>query len=168
MEHIGKIQAALAGKGLEALLLTDPISCRYATGFYFTDGAVAVTRDRAWLLTDSRYTEAAQGQVKTAEVVQFDVTRKLSDWVKEVLGAVPGPVGAEEDRLSHSGWTGWEETLGRSLTPGSGDSPYAPGGQGPGREGEPDPGTAHRRAGAGGRAWAGCARGSRSGRWPRN
>ena len=117
MEHIGKIQAALAGKGLEALLLTDPISCRYATGFYFTDGAVAVTRDRAWLLTDSRYTEAAQGQVKTAEVVQFDVTRKLSDWVKEVLGAVPGPVGAEEDRLSHSGWTGWEETLGRSLTP---------------------------------------------------
>lgn len=76
-----------------------------------------MTRDRAWLLTDSRYTEAAQGQVKTAEVVQFDVTRKLSDWVKEVLGAVPGPVGAEEDRLSHSGWTGWEETLGRSLTP---------------------------------------------------
>lgn len=117
MEHIRNIQAALAGKGLDALLLTDPISCRYATGFFFTDGAVLVARDRAWLLTDSRYTEAAAQKVTEAQVTQFTAKHNLQALCAELCAGIAGPLGAEETRVSHSSWTGWEKALSRTLTP---------------------------------------------------
>jgi hypothetical protein len=41
-----------------ALCLSAP-SCRYLSGFEYTDGGVLITADQAFLLTDSRYTEAA-------------------------------------------------------------------------------------------------------------
>ena len=60
MNNIQRIQEALCRKGLDAILLTDEKNQRYATGFPFTDGAVLVGREKAWLLTDSRYIEAAE------------------------------------------------------------------------------------------------------------
>ena len=60
MNNIHRIQEALIRQGLDAILLTDEKNQRYATGFPFTDGAVLVGREKAWLLTDSRYIEAAE------------------------------------------------------------------------------------------------------------
>ena len=58
MNNIARIQEALIRKDLDAILITDEKNQRYATGFAFTDGAVVVGREKAWLLTDSRYIEA--------------------------------------------------------------------------------------------------------------
>ena len=60
MNNIQRIQEALGRRGLDAILLTDEKNQRYAAGFPFTDGAVLVSREKAWLLTDSRYIEAAE------------------------------------------------------------------------------------------------------------
>ena len=60
MNNIQRIQEALGRRGLDAILLTDEKNQRYAAGFPFTDGAVLVGRKKAWLLTDSRYIEAAE------------------------------------------------------------------------------------------------------------
>ena len=117
MEHIRQIQAVLAQKGMDALLLTDPISCRYATGFLYHDGAALITRDNAWLLTDTRYFEAASNAVKTAEVWQASPGETMSDKLTALLRDIPGTVGAEEDRMAHSEWTRWEGTFSRSLSP---------------------------------------------------
>ena len=54
MNHIAGIQQKLIEKGLDALLITDEKNQRYAAGFPFTDGAVLVTRERAYLISDSR------------------------------------------------------------------------------------------------------------------
>ena len=59
MNNIKKIQEKLIEKNLDAVLVTDEKNQRYATGFPFTDGAVIVARSAAWLITDSRYIEAA-------------------------------------------------------------------------------------------------------------
>jgi len=117
MDHIQQIQAALAQRDMNALLLTDPVSCRYATGFLYHDGAALITRDKAWLLTDTRYFEAAGNAVKAAEVWQSSPGESLSDKLTALLKDVPGLVGAEETRMAHGEWAGWEARFGRTMTP---------------------------------------------------
>ena len=117
MEHTKAIQSALKEAGLGAILFTDPISCRYATGFYFTDGAVLVSENNSWLITDSRYTEAAGMQVKESEVLAFHTGNPLKDQVAELCKGISGALGAEEDRMSFAEWKSWETKLGRELTP---------------------------------------------------
>ena len=54
---------------LDALLLTDPVTIRYAAGFEISDGAALIGRENAWLITDSRYIEAAREAVTGMEVL---------------------------------------------------------------------------------------------------
>lgn len=62
-----KIQKTLAPHEA-ALCLTIP-ACRYLTGFDYEDGGVLLTADTAYLLTDSRYIEAAKEAVKGMQCV---------------------------------------------------------------------------------------------------
>ena len=70
MNHFAKIADALAGAGLDAVLLTGEANRFYASGFRTPggDGMALVTRDRAYYFTDSRYTEAAERVVRDAEI----------------------------------------------------------------------------------------------------
>ena len=73
MNHIVQIQKKLTERGLCAILLTDEKNQRYAAGFPFTDGFVLVSREKAWLITDSRYIEAAEAAAGgCAEVLLYD------------------------------------------------------------------------------------------------
>ena len=67
MSHVKKIQASLGQ--LPALVMTDAVSIRYASGFHIDDGAAVITPDRAWVVTDSRYVEAAAAAIKDMEVL---------------------------------------------------------------------------------------------------
>ena len=115
MSHMKRIQAAMKEAGLAALLLTDPVSCRYASGFYFTDGAVLIRREDAFLITDSRYTEAAEKEAKDVVVLEFGRKRSPYTLVAELCTGLE-TVGAEEERMSVAEWRGWEEKLGRRFT----------------------------------------------------
>ena len=66
----------------DCILVTSEINQRYLTGFPFTDGYVLVSRDKAWLLTDFRYTEAAKRhEDESLSVIEFSSR-------KELLGAI--------------------------------------------------------------------------------
>ena len=54
MMNTKKIQAKLKEAGLDAIVIFSEENIRYAGSFPFTDGAVVVTREKSWLLTDSR------------------------------------------------------------------------------------------------------------------
>ena len=54
MDRLLKIREKLAQKELDGVLITDEKNQRYATGFAFTDGAVLIARERAFLFTDSQ------------------------------------------------------------------------------------------------------------------
>ena len=71
--HIQSIQRELKNRDLDAVLITTEVNQRYACGFPFTDGFVLVAREKAWLITDSRYIEAASCTVSSdVEVLLFD------------------------------------------------------------------------------------------------
>ena len=86
MDKIREIQKKLQEKELDAVLITDEKNQRYATGFAFTDGAVVVTREHAYLITDSRYVEAAEQAVtERTKVILFGQNRRLVPCIQEIL-----------------------------------------------------------------------------------
>ena len=115
MARISQIRQKLGE--LDALLLTDPISIRYASGFFITDGAAVVAKNGAWLVTDSRYIEAAQAAVTDMDVLCVSREKPLMAFLQELIAAAGPAVGAEEDRLSHRLWSDYEEKLGVTLRP---------------------------------------------------
>ena len=60
---LNKIQEALKDEGSEAILILEPYNLRYVTGFTGTAGAALISQNKAYFITDSRYTEQAKSQV---------------------------------------------------------------------------------------------------------
>lgn len=119
MERLAKIRGGLIDLGLDAVLITDELNQRYAAGFAFTDGAVLVTLDRAFLLTDSRYIEAAEKSVSGDITVRmFGAGKRLSQLVREAMDECGVKMlGAEEFSLSHGAYLNWQRVLGVELHP---------------------------------------------------
>ncbi|MFA5308145.1 MAG: Xaa-Pro peptidase family protein [Dehalococcoidales bacterium] len=68
----------LAEKGLDAILITQPENRRWLSGFHGTAGYLIISRNKAILATDFRYTEQA-----AAEAPDFDIQRisgSLAEW----------------------------------------------------------------------------------------
>ncbi len=122
MNHIARIREEMRKKGFDALLVTGEKNQRYAAGFPFTDGAVLVGLEKAWLITDSRYIEAAGKRVDPCVSVRlYDRGHPLEALVREALAEAGAEKPAAEDQtLSHAGFVDWEKKLGRSLL-GAGD-----------------------------------------------
>lgn len=114
--NIAKLRQMMAQKELDAIVLFSPVNIRYFSKFYITDGAAVISRDGAWMFTDSRYIEAAQAQAEEMEVLLIDREHKLSDRVRAVLDGCTR-LGAEELSLPHADWLDWETKLGRTLVP---------------------------------------------------
>ena len=116
MNNIAGIRRELIARGLDAVLVTDEKNQRYATGFPITDGAVLVGREKAFLITDSRYIEAAEQQAEGAEVRMFDRACPLNAKLKEALAEMGAEkIAAEDQSLSHAAFLGWEQKLGVKL-----------------------------------------------------
>ena len=119
MNNLARIQAQLVGRNLDALLIFDEKNQRFAAGFPFTDGAVVVTREKAFLLTDSRYIEAAERIAgPCADVRLFDRERPLTERIREALAETGSQkVGAEEESLIQARWSALERKLQLRLAP---------------------------------------------------
>lgn len=119
MNNIAKIQNALIKNELDALLITDEKNQRYAAGFPFTDGYVLVTKEKAWLITDSRYIEAAElAAGGCASVQMYDRQHSALSLVKAALSeAGVSRLGGEERKLSHGDYKDIEKELGLPLLP---------------------------------------------------
>ena len=119
MNNIAGIREELKRRGLDAVLVTDERNQRYAAGFPFTDGAVLVAAERAYLITDSRYIEAAEAAADDCVTVWlFDGEHPLSARLREALAACGAERLAAEDRtLSRAHWLDWEKKLERTFLP---------------------------------------------------
>ncbi|MCR8969328.1 Xaa-Pro peptidase family protein [Facklamia sp. 7083-14-GEN3] len=69
MDRINKLRQSLKEQEFDAIYVTDLLNVRYLTGFTGSAGAVFVTKDKAFFITDFRYTTQASHQVKSATVV---------------------------------------------------------------------------------------------------
>jgi Xaa-Pro aminopeptidase len=94
------VLAALAERGLGALVVTSLANVRYLTGYVGSNGIAVLGPRRRILLTDSRYEVAAREMARGVEVV---IGRR--DLLGDVAGALAGaagdgPVGVEAESLT--------------------------------------------------------------------
>ena len=108
MSAITALQAFLPDERT-ALIVLDPSTRRWLTGFPASDGCVFLTKTYAIFLTDSRYIEAAERAVESMPCKEAD---RLSDSVKALAAEynvdtilVPG------EQLTCSGLARWEKAL---------------------------------------------------------
>jgi Xaa-Pro aminopeptidase len=92
MNRIERIRAAMTEERLDAFLVggaVDDVLGRYsqnrffASGFTGSSGWALITRDRAVMVVDSRYTEQAGHECPGFEV--WEHKRKMTDWVPELV-----------------------------------------------------------------------------------
>ncbi len=72
MNRIEKIQRQLLVNNVDAILITKSENRRYITGFTGSAGMVLVSHNGATFITDFRYGEQAQDEVKVAKIVIHD------------------------------------------------------------------------------------------------
>lgn len=117
MNNVKKIQQALP-ENIDAVLLLSPVNQRYATGFALTDGAVIVGKKAAWLVTDSRYIEAAQLQVTEVEFALMSQSMRLDDWIKKIISEMDiKTLGVEESSISYVDYCKYDGLLEAKLVP---------------------------------------------------
>ncbi len=85
----------LAERELDSLLVTGLVNVGYLTGFTGTNGACIVTPDERLFLTDFRYVEQAQEQVRGFEPVEAD-----RDMLADLAGRLGGRAGFEDHQMT--------------------------------------------------------------------
>ncbi len=118
MDHIARLTTSLCE--LDALLLTGESNCFYATGF-LGEGVTVVTKQGAYYITDSRYTEAAEKTIgAAAKVWEMSRENPMSALIRRALeeaGAVK--VGFEEEVMTVAQHKVFSEKLSCELLPAS-------------------------------------------------
>jgi len=79
IKRLRKLRTSIAEKGLDALLLSQPESLRYLSGFTGSSGWLLISGQNAILATDFRYLEQAEGESPDFEIIQ--TKQDLRDWL---------------------------------------------------------------------------------------
>lgn len=117
MNRLNDIKSAIDEAGLDAILLLDEYNRRFATGFPSSDGAVIVTSEKAYFITDSRYIEAAKKSVAGAEILDV-FSGKYPEMINRLLSDCGvKTVGFEEESVSYKIYQTYSDYLDAELTP---------------------------------------------------
>ncbi len=79
MTQLKRFQNELGTMGADCALISSELNIRYLCGFDYTDGYLLIFPDRAYLLADFRYIEAAR-----ASVTDFEMIMPESDMLSEI------------------------------------------------------------------------------------
>jgi Xaa-Pro aminopeptidase len=81
------IRQQLIGEKADCLIVTSPANVSYVTGFTGADSWAVITKDRAYLLTDSRYTEQAGKDCVGCKIIQRPDTVPIVEAATELVKA---------------------------------------------------------------------------------
>ncbi len=111
--RLDRLRTAMAGAGVDAMIVTNLVNVRYLSGFTGSAGILAVTPDDALLATDGRYRTQSAEQVAAAgaavEIAVGNVTAQRTA-VREAL-AGGAAVGLEEESVTWAASRRWIELL---------------------------------------------------------
>src|SRR5699024_7081386 len=68
MKRVDNVREKLEEMNIDALLVTNMYNVRYLTNFTGTTGLAVITKDKAYFVTDFRYTQQAAEQAKDIEI----------------------------------------------------------------------------------------------------
>ena len=102
MNNIERIRQKLTEYNIDAMLVTNPMSRLFATGFFSSAGALIVAKDNAWFIIDSRYSEAAATAITGALVVPQNKNERIGDRIG-ILVSENGikTLGFEESKITY-------------------------------------------------------------------
>lgn len=97
-------------KGIECALIYSDVNRNYLTGFTGDESYIVVTGNQAIFITDSRYTEQAQNQVKEFEVRQY--AGKITDYLIDLIKSLKcRNLGFEESLMTYDAYATLKEGL---------------------------------------------------------
>ena len=116
MSRLNKIRESMKKREIEALLVTSPYNLRYVSNFTGTTGLSLITLEKAYFVTDFRYTEQAATQAVGFEIVKnngpiFDEVARLVE--KDSIETL----GFEQDYVSYSTFEQLEQIISSELIP---------------------------------------------------
>ena len=116
MKRVDNVRKKLEEKGLEALLVTNMYNVRYLANFTGTTGLAVITKDKAYFVTDFRYTEQAAEQAQGFEIIKnegliYEEVAKIveKDHIKNL--------GFEDTNITYSTFTKINELIDCELKP---------------------------------------------------
>ncbi len=101
MQRVKNVQAKLSEYNIDALLVTNMFNVRYLANFTGSTGLVVITKEKAYFVTDFRYTEQA-----AAEAKGFDIIKNEGSIFAEVAEIVKDDniekLGFEQENVTYS------------------------------------------------------------------
>jgi len=82
--RLNKLREGLAGKEVDAILISQPKNRHYLSGFDGSAGYLLITPQKTILATDFRYIE--QAKIQAPEYDIFHITNEIADWFSRLLG----------------------------------------------------------------------------------
>jgi len=110
--RLKKLRREMAAAGIDAALISQPENRYYLSGFKGSAGYLLISRDRAVLATDFRYTEQAGAQAPGYEIIK--ISGSPNQWLLELVsGLRPPRLGFEEDFTTAAWYRQTSEILSR-------------------------------------------------------
>ena len=117
-ERIEKLRKAMDGRNLDAVLLIGDPNRNYLSGFTGNESFSLITQERAFFITDSRFTEQASQQVKDYEVLEYNKGTTFVDFLSVLVKKNNvKKLGFEENIVSYSQYEILNDKLGCELVP---------------------------------------------------
>jgi Xaa-Pro aminopeptidase len=108
---------AMAGPGLDLILVTELVNVRYLTGYSGTNGLALIGSSTRVFITDFRYVEQAAVEVDPSfERVQTNTAVDLADELPSVLPAGARRIGFDDAHTSVAAFENLKRVLGESVT----------------------------------------------------
>lgn len=98
----GELRKRIGEAGVDALFVTDMANIRYLSGFTGSSAFIVMGRRGGWFLTDSRYTEQAQKEVKGFYKRTYKKAFEEAAGIIKKLGAKT--IGFEADSINYSNY----------------------------------------------------------------
>lgn len=119
MSRVEKLRIRMQEQGLDAMLITSPYNLRYMSHFTGTTGLAVVTLEKAFFVTDFRYTEQVAKQA-----IGYEIIQNKGPIYDEVVNIVRSngieALGFEEDFVTFSTFEALEDMMPCDLVPVSG------------------------------------------------
>ncbi len=116
-DRIVRLRAQMERAGLDAALLKSATAIRYFSGFTSDESSVLITKDRAVLLTDFRYTIQAKAQAgDCCEIIEVSGAAHREKLKEIIESENVKRIGFEEDVVSFAQYQAYEQ-FGAELVP---------------------------------------------------
>ncbi len=114
--RVSRLQASLAEKNVDAIIISNPENRRYITGFTGSAGSPIITGDRALFFTDFRYVDQAKQQCPGFEVRKH-THPETEVWAEALREMGVKRLGFEKQAVYFSGYEDMRDSLGVELVP---------------------------------------------------